>query len=146
MDKVDSVWEVYWQFMAAALGLTMTAVTAFRSLFVSHQLGRTQESSSVVLRLFEWIKEAMRRTFTLRTWLSKSTKDSNTLRASEEGNIELGSIERGTITGLRSFIAGYRKTKPDASQTMQSTVMGGEDDTVPLSEKTMASLSSTRTL
>ena len=88
----------------------------------------------------------MRRTLTLRTWLSKSTKDSNTLMASEEGNIELGGIERGTITGLRSFIAGYRKTKPDASQTLQSTVMGGEDDTVPLSEKPLASLSSTRTL
>ncbi|KAL2046223.1 hypothetical protein N7G274_001670 [Stereocaulon virgatum] len=124
----------------------MTAVTAFRSLFVSNQNRRTQGSPSVVVRLYEWSREAMRRTFTPRTRLSKPTKDSNTLRASEEGNIELGSIERGTITGLRSFIAGYRKTKPDASQSMQSTVMGGEDDTVPLSEKTIASLSSTRTL
>lgn len=146
MGKVDSVWEIYWQFMAAALGLTMTAVTAFRSLFVSHPNGRTQGSASVVLQLYEWSKGAMRRTLTLRTWLSKSTKDSNTLMASEEGNIELGGIERGTITGLRSFIAGYRKMKPDASQTLQSTVMGGEDDTVPLSEKPLASLSSTRTL
>ena len=139
MGKVDSTWGIFWQVMAAALGLTVTAVTAFRSLFVSHQVGRTQGSPPVVWRLYKKTKEAMRRTFTLRTWLSKSTKDSSTLRASEEGDIELGSIERGTITGLRSFIAGYRKTKPDASQ---STAMGEEDDTLPLSEKIMASGSS----
>ena len=30
--KKDSTWGIFWQFMAAALGLTMTAVTALRSL------------------------------------------------------------------------------------------------------------------
>ena len=142
MGKVDSTWAIFWQFMAAALGLSMTAVTAFRSLFISHQVARTQGSPPAVWRLYKKSKEAMRRTFTFRTWLSKSTKDSTTLRASEEGDVELGSIECGTITGLRSFIAGYRKTKPDASRIMQSTAMGEEDDTLPLSEKITASGSS----
>ena len=59
----------------------------------------------MVRRIYKKSKEAMRRMFTLRTWLSKSTKDSTTLMVSEEGDIEIGSIERGTITGLRSFIS-----------------------------------------
>ena len=135
MGKVDSTWEIYWQFMAAALGLTMTAVTAFRSLFVSRQVARVQGSPRGIWRIYEKSKEAMRRIFSLRSWLSKSTKDSTILRASEEGDIELGSIERGTITGLRSFIAGYNKKKPNVSRVLQSTAMGEEDDTSPLSEK-----------
>ena len=35
VKSIDSVWGTYWQFIAANIALTMTAVTAFRTFFVS---------------------------------------------------------------------------------------------------------------
>ena len=42
-DKLDVLWEVYFQFVAAKVGLILVAMTAFRALFVS-RAARNQES------------------------------------------------------------------------------------------------------
>ena len=133
--NVDSTWEIFWQFIAAALGITMSAATAFRSLFVSHQIEKFHGSPWGIERLHKRSKEFIRRTFILCTRRSKSINESKPSRPSKNSDMELGSIERGTITGLRSFISGFGKTKPGASQTIQSTVMEDDEDTWPLSKK-----------
>ncbi len=42
-DKLDVVWEVYFQIVAAEVGLILVSITAFRALFVS-RAAREQHS------------------------------------------------------------------------------------------------------
>lgn len=142
-NKIDSVWETYWQYIAAATGLSMTAAAAFRSLFISHQTSqrRDQQESDSGRHwlLYTQFKQAVRRLLTKRNWRfgSASPGDSDTtLRPNKNLDLELGKIERRTITGLRSFIHGFGRAKNPASQVMHSqTLEEGEehDDTWPLS-------------
>ena len=140
--ELDSTWEVFWQFTAAALGVTMSAATAFRSLFVSHQIEKSHGSPWGMERLYKRSKDFIRNTFILRTWRSNPNNDSKTSRPSKNSDIELGRIERGTITGLRTFISGFGRTKRGESQAIQSAVTEDDEDTWPLSTKIAAKGSS----
>lgn len=128
---VDFVWEVYWQYIAASLGLSMMAATAFRSLFVSHRNSLRQDrqgSSDIRHRRFSYasVKSAFSKFFSVRSWLLSSgpSKGTGTTSgSSEDPDVELGKIERGTITGLRTFIGGFGRTKTTPSQMMRSQTM-----------------------
>lgn len=124
----------------------MTAATAFRSLFISHQADHRRQRQGFNFESY-WIrlKQSFRRSFTIRSWRSKSKTLSDTditVNSSKDQDIELGNIERGTITGLRSFIRGYGRTTTNASQVMRSQTLDEVDedeDTWPLSAHRMAS-------
>lgn len=125
--KIDSVWEVYWQYIATATGLSVTTVTAFRSLFISNQGNRRdvrqQQGSQSHGLSFTRIKSLLKNIFSIRYWhfTSKSSRDGDiTLCSEARPNVELGKVERGTITGLRSFIRNYGRTKTTPSQLMLS--------------------------
>ena len=134
-NTVDAVWETYWQYVAASIGLTMTSVSAFRTLFISHQVGPkraewTQDFKYCRL-LYTSVKRALKRSFTFESWRSKtafSKASSDKDRPSFDSDPELGSIERGTITGLRTFIREYHSTPLSTSQVMQSGTIEEPDE------------------
>lgn len=126
-NTVDAVWETYWQYVAASIGLTMTSVSAFRTLFISHQVGPKRaewtQDFKYCRMLYISVKRALQRAFTFESWRSKtafSKASSDKNAPSFDSDLELGSIERGNITGLRTFIREYHSTPLSASQVMQS--------------------------
>lgn len=147
-NRVDFVWETYWQYIAASTGLSMTAATAFRSLFISHRSDqeREQEQSGSHRHWFSSVRRKLggKKVFARRSWPSKppSSKQSGdtTLGSSSvDHDLELGNVESGTITGLRSFIHNFGRTKATTtSQIMRSQEPREDnelDDTWPLSNK-----------
>lgn len=134
-NTVDAVWETYWQYVAASIGLSMTSVSAFRTLFISHQVGQKRDEWTQDFKycrlLYTSVKRVLKRSFTFKSWRSKtasSKASSDKDRPSFSNDPELGSIERGTITGLRTFIREYRSTPPSASQVMQSGTIEEPDE------------------
>lgn len=131
--RVDFVWETYWQFIAASTGLSMTAAAAFRSMFVSHQSNQREEQHGSNSSIHHWVsyiktKLAIGKLFSLGSRRSspKSLRDSgsSTVYSNEKPDIGLGDVERGTITGLQTFIHGYGQTQPiSASQVMRSQTL-----------------------
>ncbi|KAL9618969.1 MAG: hypothetical protein Q9160_006363 [Pyrenula sp. 1 TL-2023] len=142
---VDFVWEVYWQYIAASLGLSMMAATAFRSLFVSHRnsLRQDQQASDTQHRRFSYanVKSAFSKFFSVGSWRlsSRPSKDiTTTTGSSQDPDVELGKIERGTITGLRTFMGGFGWTKTTASQMMRTQPLNETSeyhDSWPLTNK-----------
>ena len=125
-NTVDATWETFWQYVSASIGLTMTSVAAFRSLFISHQVSHRQRESSDfehIRLLYANFKQALRRIFSIQSWRTRGclSKDTGTTQSSDDSKgIDLGEIERGTITGLRTFIRQYQRTPATASQVMYS--------------------------
>ena len=133
-NTVDATWETFWQYVSASIGLTLTSVAAFRSLFISHQVSHRQHETSdfeFIWLLYAKIKQALRRTFSIQSWRTRTwySKDSDTTRNSDANqDMGLGEIERGTITGLRTFIHQYQRTQVTASQVMYSQTGKEVDD------------------
>ncbi|KAI4129287.1 MAG: hypothetical protein LQ338_002296 [Usnochroma carphineum] len=133
-NTVDATWETFWQFVAASIGLTMSSVAAFRSLFISHQVSHRQQETSdfeSIRLLFAKVKQAFRQTFSIQSWRTKTgnSKENDTTQSSDaDQGMDLGEIERGTITGLRSFIHKYQRTPVTASQVMYSQTGKEVDD------------------
>ena len=104
----------------------MTSVAAFRSLFIFHRVSHRQHETSDFERiglLYAKFKQALRQTFSIQSWRTRSwfSKDSDTTQSSDANKgMDLGEIERGTITGLRTFIRQYQQTPAGASQVMYS--------------------------
>ncbi|KAL8689172.1 MAG: hypothetical protein Q9218_005095 [Villophora microphyllina] len=123
---VDATWETFWQYMSASVGLTMTSVAAFRSLFISHHVGNKQRDLSdlhYIGILYEKFKEALRRTFGVQSWRTSewySQDKDPSEKAHDERFWHLGRIERGTITGLRTFIHQHQRQPTTASGLMYS--------------------------
>lgn len=123
---VDAAWETFWQYVAASIGLTMTSIAAFRSLFISHHVSHRQQETSdfEFLWLFcDKVKRAFRRTLSIQPWRTRAwySRDNDTSQSCDaDRGIDLGKIERGTITGLRTFIHQYQRTPTSASQVMYS--------------------------
>ena len=130
---IDSVWGTYWQFISAEVGLIMTAVTAFRTLFIS----RSERSRQSPRRAWHWYaksKGLLKRTLIPGAWRSNFADKS--VRGSKEPSYkaaELPNIPRATITGIRTFINRRGKTQTGPSQIMHSEIMDDNDDAEPLS-------------
>lgn len=136
IKSMDSVWETYWQFVAANVSLTMTAATAFRTFFVSraerdHNQGSYGSWYSrgrrmlryVLVAPFSWTRSRTR---------SKEMRSSSDRASSgqyEETPWELRqTIPSATMTGVRTYIGGSGKTKGGQSQVMHSVVEEHPDD------------------
>ncbi|MCJ1270048.1 hypothetical protein MMC22_009942 [Lobaria immixta] len=119
VKSIDSVWETYWQFIAANIALTMTAATAFRTFFVSRV--KEQEPQVVGPKDMWYTKgrRLLRSAFTSRSWRSKSKSNSFGLVGNADLPISLShKIPRATMTGVRTFIIGQGRMKAGNSQVM----------------------------
>ena len=106
-DKLDVLWEVYFQIVAAEVGLILVSMTAFRALFVS-RAARNQHSPQKGPSV--WVKSRyfLRNLIDPRRWISKYSNDisgGQKVDNTKGGfNGELPSIPGATMTGINTFI------------------------------------------
>ncbi|KAL9133287.1 MAG: hypothetical protein Q9175_005537, partial [Cornicularia normoerica] len=133
--SIDTVWQTYWQFIAANLALTMTAATAFRTFFVSRAQERRPVSPGSNNTWYTKSKKLLRSTLSHRLWRSKSSAahftSGNTSKSTGPFKLE-PQIPGGTMTGIRTLISGQGKTKGHPSQVMHGVIDGEYDDSWPL--------------
>lgn len=113
VKSIDSIWETYWQYVAANIALTMTAATAFRTFFVSQgREGVPQPKhtwSSAGRKLLQYVT-------TLRSWRLKSGVENSEDCGKPVIPVPLRqSIPRGTFTGVGTFINGQGRTDAETS-------------------------------
>ena len=126
-ESIDTVWGVFWFCLSACIGLTMTAATAFRSLFIAHQQQQHKQekrskstSTKRYWPTFTSLKVSFRRSPFVRSHPSKIGSLGHTDDASKDSgkkqDIELGNVEHATITGLQSFTRDYGQQTTSASR------------------------------
>lgn len=141
-ERLDTVWEIFWQTMSAEVGLIMTSLTAFRTLFVArcnNDERRPPRNSSELSWSFR-SRKLLRRLFFPSTWRSRSTGESSSGRNEQKSQGQkkhLPAIPRGILTGVRTFIDGRGRTTMGASRMMQSTMatIADRQDSWPMSTK-----------
>ena len=138
--NLDVLWEVYFQIVAAEVGLILVAMTAFRQLFVS-RTGKNQHAHLKSPSLWLRSRTALRRLLTPRRWTSGYSKDSNgqMKQGSEKGasdfDEKLPGIPGGTMTGVQTFInhhGGLVESSDESSA--HSTITDADRDTRSLAE------------
>lgn len=140
-NTFDATWETFWHYISASVGLTLTSIAAFRSLFISHHVSHRQQETSdfeALQLLFAKIKQALRRTTSTQCWRPRVwyCNDSDNSDSSDAiRGMDLGTIERGTITGLRTFIHEHRRSSATESNIMHSNIQEefvSHKQTIPL--------------
>ena len=114
-SKLDSVWEIFFTTLAAEVGLTLAAITAFRALYVSKAKNRRVHRT---INTFNWCKVGS-------DILDPSKGTGNTARQGGSENIVMGEglsvrneIPHGTMRGARSFMELNGKfSRLDSSET-----------------------------
>lgn len=103
--KLDVLWEVYFQIVAAEVGLILVSMTAFRALFVS-RAAKHQHSPPKALSLWWCGKISLKKLLDPCQWTSKPPRDTHAQpkHASTEDGFDLPNIPGGTMTGIRTFI------------------------------------------
>lgn len=138
-DKLDVLWEVYFQIVAAEVGLILVAMTAFRALFVS-RTARNQDSPPKQPSFWVKSKPALRRLLDPRRWMSNRAKNTtgggqkhDTTKDGFNGG--LPSIPGAAMTGISTFI--HHQGEAVESETEVSTHSSSTDasrDTWPFSK------------
>lgn len=103
----DDTWNLFFQHMEACIAVTMVSLTAFRSVFISG------ESKENLKKPKPWHSLRLRR---------PRTKQHNDLL--DENSNHLPTIPSATLSGMRTFIQGGRKSRTldsDASSLHQQT-------------------------
>ena len=137
IKSLDSVWEIYWQFIAANVAITMTAATAFRTFFVSRVKDKRPQSPRSKDSWYTKSKRLLWSAFSLRSWRSQPQADHSGSGGNSDGPLELeNQIPQGTMTGIRTFINGHGRTKFHNSQTLDSEAEGDYEDLHPLAKHT----------
>ena len=105
-DRLDVLWEIYFQIMAAEVGLILVSMTAFRTLFVSRSSGQCGISPKKSPGIWKKTQTTLRRLLDPRRWtlnyskrVSKGQKPEST-----NGTFGLPSIPNGGMTGVQTFI------------------------------------------
>lgn len=126
-ESIDSMWETFWQYIAANISITMTAATAFRQFFISRTSNRhhfrqdTFTDSSWSSKSMSWFRSV----FIHPIWRSRmrstdaNPEDSDPISSGQQGS-EIGGvayelrqpIPRGVMTGVRSYIEREGDPKP----------------------------------
>lgn len=132
--NLDVLWEVYFQIIAAEVGLILVAVTAFRQLFVS-RINQNRRSPPKSPPFWTAAVNTMRGLLDPRRWTSSYSRDRNGPqgRSSErkpKGLFgRLPDIPGATMTGVRTFIDEQgEQTGP----SVHSSGTEGNRDTSPL--------------
>ena len=145
-SKLDVLWEVYFQIVAAEVGLILASMTAFRALFVS-RTARNQDSPPKHPSYWVKSKSALTRLLDPRRWMSKYSK--NTTGGRNHDNTKDGfdgglpSIPGAAMTGVTTFIRHHgevAKSETELSTNPPSTE--ASQDTWPFSKH--ASISRSR--
>ena len=106
-DKLDVLWEIYFQIVAAEVGLILASMTTFRALFVS-RAARDQHSPQKGPSVWLKSRHFLRNFLDPRQWTSKYSKDmaGDQKNATTKGgfNGEFPSIPGATMTGMNTFI------------------------------------------
>jgi hypothetical protein len=108
-EVLDYIWESYFTAIAAEIGLTLVALTAFRSLYVSKAQKRNVQSP---IATFNWYKKgraAMVQIAGKVTGNADSRSDTLDTDKNGEGFIR-NNIPHATMTGVRSYIDKSGKT------------------------------------
>ena len=141
-DKLDVLWEVYFQIVAAEVGLILVSMTAFRALFVS-RAARNQHSPRKSPS--KWLKSRyfLRNLIDPRRWISKYTKDmtggqkDDTMKGGVNGG--LPNIPGATMTGMNTFINGQgEKVKSEIEFSTYSASATENQDALPSSKHILA--------
>ncbi|KAL8835183.1 MAG: hypothetical protein Q9170_003429 [Blastenia crenularia] len=135
--SIDSVWETYWQFIAANIALSMTAATAFRTFFVSRSADAHRAADRPGANSSETLYTKSHKLYravisTILPFRRSKSPAGNSERSSSSGGWNNAPIEmrqqipRATLTGMRTFIGQQGKSQRyRESQIMRS---GGRDE------------------
>ena len=108
-SKLDVLWEVYFQIVAAEVGLILVSTTAFRALYVSGA-ARNQQLPQKYPSLLIRSKDVLRKILDPRRWTSRQSKDmaggnaSDNAIAKDGFDGKLPSIPGATMTGINTYI------------------------------------------
>ena len=128
IKSIDSVWETYWQFIAANVALIMTAATAFRTFFISSSGNREVPSSESNEPWYAKGRRFVRSLLDPSSWRSKRSTKNTSDESSGNRSFELPlQVPRATLTGIRTFIHGQGRTKMGESQDMHSMIEEGQE-------------------
>lgn len=140
--NLDVLWEVYFQIVAAEVGLILVSMTAFRQLFVSRTT-RNQQSPAKPPTFWPRSRAAIKKILEFRRWTSGYSKGSNGEQNSQAEKIASGSDERlpgipgGTMTGVQAFIEHQGgATKSSSPSSTYPTIAEMDQDTWPLAGET----------
>jgi hypothetical protein len=138
--SIDAVWESYWQYISAEVGLILSTATAFRAFFVSRNIRVKKDGRFHV----SWYTTTMRRlrSFVPSNWRSTGSgsgpqqwsQSEDSPGPDWESSEALPQIPRPTMTGVRTFIRGQGKTRLAPSQIMVSQTLE-IDEEWPLTNK-----------
>lgn len=116
--KLNQIWIVFWQTLAAEVGLFLAAVSAFRALYVSRtKEKRKQNPNKVTIKSHS--TEVLRRLRTPRAWYTNRRSEGSE-KATFGDSPAFFNIPGGTLTGIRTFINKSGRATTYDSQTMQS--------------------------
>ena len=136
--NLDVLWEVYFQIVAAEVGLILVSMTAFRQLFVS-RTARNQQSPAKPPTFWPRNRAAMRRILDPRRWTSGDSKGSNGEQNDHAEKFANGTDERlpgipgGTMKSFQAFMDHQGgATKSSSHSSTYPTIMELDQDTGPL--------------
>lgn len=142
-DKLDVLWEVYFQIVAAEVGLILVSMTAFRALFVS-RAARKQHSPQKDPSLWTKSKFALRKLVSPVLWTLKRSENNNGGQkygsTEEDFDGRLPSVPGATMTGIRTFIDHEgEKTEWGTDLSPHQTLTEAKQDDCSLSKRTSVS-------
>ncbi|KAL8934631.1 MAG: hypothetical protein Q9216_005806 [Gyalolechia sp. 2 TL-2023] len=136
--KLDVLWEVYFQIVAAEAGLILVSMTAFRALFVSRSHRKQQSPPKSPIFLTKSIG-TLKRTLNPRRWASKRSKD--TSNRPKDNNAQQGFEEKlpnnpgATMSGMRTIVDDQGvTTKGDAELSVIGAYEEANYDNWPLAK------------
>lgn len=102
--KLDSVWETFYTLVPAEIGLTLVAVTAFRTLFVAKSGNRHVQDTITTFHWYDSGRSAALRLYS-RITRRTSKKDHGSIEIPEtNGGFFRNDIPRAKLTGVQTFI------------------------------------------
>jgi hypothetical protein len=114
--SVDVVWQVYWQFVEACIGIVVVSMMVFRTFFVQ----RAARASAKRQTPYTYISRLYRR--------GKRTGGSR-----DPNNMELPQrFPNATLTGMRTFIQGGGEETTTKTFSTNPNIPQDSDDMMPL--------------
>jgi len=128
--KLDYIWETYWTAIAAEIGLSLVAVSAFRALYVSKTHSRHVQSPITTFNWYHKGRNAVLHIASKVTGNSHSQIDSIEMKK-DEGFIN-NNIPGATMTGVRSYIdMNGRTVRGNEAEDVEALVYSRGADSNP---------------
>lgn len=137
-NKLDVVWGIYFQTVAAEISVILAAMTAFRAIFVS-RTAPNQDSPRNRPSVGIESKFAMRRLLDPRRWMSNHPREMARIQKHDireyEVNRRFPSIPGAAMTGMQTFIDHQGEaTRSEIEPTSDSISTEANHDTSPFSK------------